>query len=465
MFASDEPITLRIEAPEVKSIHSNLQIDPADARLTTTADGGLLRLRVAHQLTDQAPGEPERSALDVTLASGLPPARTRSSCASSRPPSCRPAKASRPTRGRASASRDANALFRPTLAGSVPPRGQLKGDTVLVADEKEANTLHNKGAFGVPQSGGALKLDLVEALYLVENKRLHVQGHDAGTLLRYASGREAEFEIRYVVYRDLRGRTFAVKPSSHSDYNVFERGTLPGKAPSKYLVRCVSERGSLDPADTLAEIEKARRLGKILLLALVDEEGDLTYYEVTEEALRAQIPAMPSRSATAYLLADRVVVLDEKERRALFAEGYFGRDVGLALQLSLPEALYLADGDRLHVLEADGGTPVAPGELARRAAELEPDFELRHALYRHLRQQGVVVKTGFKYGTHFRAYVGAPEEEHAPYLIHAVAPGRRLPWPEVAGFVRLAHGVRKRLFFALPHDAGFRLVELARRRP
>lgn len=341
----------------------------------------------------------------------------------------------------------------------MPPRAKLQGDTVLVADEKEANTLYNKGAFGVPQSGGALVLDLIEALYLVENNRLVVDGHDAGKLLMHASRREKEFEIRYVVYRDLRSRSFVVKPSNVMDFNVYPRGALPGRAPSTYLVRCASERGALDAVATVAETERAKRHQKTLLLALVDEEGDLTYYDARTVDLRASIPAKPQAKARANLLDDRVVILDKAEAKALFAEGFFGRDIGIALQLSLPEAVYLSEEGKLDV----EGLP-APA-LRERARRTESDFDLRFALYRHLRAAGLVVKTGFKYGTHYRVYEGPPEEEHAPYLVHAVAEGRALPWPEVAGFVRLAHGVRKRLFFAVPTHDAFSLLELARRKP
>lgn len=344
--------------------------------------------------------------------------------------------------------------------------GRLQGDLVLVPDEKEASTLHNKGAFGVPQSGGGVALDLVEALYLVESNRLRVHGHDAAALLRRASVLDPGFDTRYIVYRDLRGRTFVVKPSSHTDYNLYPRGALPGRSASTHLVRCLSERGSLDVPAVVADARRAETLGKSLLLAVVDEEGDLTYYAATVERLRADAPAAPRAPATAHVLADRVMVLDPGEAKALFADGWFGRSIGLGLQLSLPEAVHLAEQGRLRALEADGAREIAPAELAERARRLEPDFDLRLALYRDLRRGGVVVKTGFKYGTHFRAYLGPPEEEHAPYLVHAVAPGRTVPWAEVAGFVRLAHGVRKRLFFAAPEDAGrFALLELARRKP
>lgn len=341
----------------------------------------------------------------------------------------------------------------------MPPRALVQGDRVLVPDEKDANTLHNKGSFGVPRSGGSLALDLVEALFLVENNRLTVEKHDSASLLRHAAAREPGFEIRYVVYRDLRGRTLVVKPSSLTDFNAYPRGAIPGKTASSHLVRCASERGALDAAATVTEVARARKHGKTLLLALVDEEGDLTYYEARVEDLRARVPSVPKVTTRATLLADRVVVLDKLAAKALFAEGYFGRDIGLALQLSLPESLHLMEEGKL---EVEGTTHAA---LSKRARAQEPDFDLRYALYRHLRARGLVVKTGFKYGTHYRVYEGPPEEEHAPYLVHGVASGRTLPWPEVAGFVRLAHGVRKRLYFAVPTEDGFSLLELARRKP
>ena len=363
-----------------------------------------------------------------------------------------------------------------------PPRARLQKDRVLLADEKEANSLYNKGYFGVPQSGGALLLDLIEALYLVEHGRLAVEGpaeprssasreggrlvvHDAASLLRHASVAERDFEVRYIVYRDLRNRTFVVKPSNLTDLNVYARGAIPGRSPSTHLVRCASERGSLDGAELVAEVELAKKHQKTLLVALVDEEGDLTYYEATLPDLRADAKAVPGATADAFLLEDRVMVADADHGRMLFDEGYFGRDIGLAHQLSFPEAVYLAEEKRLRVKDAHGARLLDARGLAERAARLEPDFALRLALYRALRARGLVVKTGFKFGTHFRVYTGAPDEEHAPYLVHAVPPERRVAWPEVAGFVRLAHGVRKRLFFAVPAQDGFRLLELARRKP
>src|SRR6266513_2744987 len=115
---------------------------------------------------------------------------------------------------------------------------------VLVDDEKEASALYNKGAYGTPQSGGAVDLDLAEALYLVENNRLSVAGHTAASLLFAAVADDEGFETRYVVYRDLRARGFVVKSSNLSDFNTYPRG-----AQSRRKARVFSHCCSAAPAN------------------------------------------------------------------------------------------------------------------------------------------------------------------------------------------------------------------------
>ena len=93
--------------------------------------------------------------------------------------------------------------------------GQLDQGRILVVDEAEASQIHNKGFYGVPQSGGSLKLDLIEAIYLVESERLEVFSEEdkmsASDLLRLAHKTSEGFEVLYLVYRELRQRGYVVK--------------------------------------------------------------------------------------------------------------------------------------------------------------------------------------------------------------------------------------------------------------
>jgi tRNA-intron endonuclease len=83
-----------------------------------------------------------------------------------------------------------------------------------------------------------------------------------------------------------------------------------------------------------------------------------------------------------------------------------------------------------------------------------------------LRDRGLIVKTGFKYGAHFRAYVRDPENSHARYLLQAVPDGQLSTWPVAAGQVRLAQGVRKQFLLAgVRPDGEVRCLELERIRP
>ena len=115
---------------------------------------------------------------------------------------------------------------------------------------------------------------------------------------------------------------------------------------------------------------------------------------------------------------------------------------------------------KLRLRSVDGKT-LSAADLHAASVDVQPDFDLRYAAYRDLVARKLVVKTGFKYGTHFRVYLGGVKEAHAPYLVHCLAEGREVPWAEAAGFVRLAHGVKKEMLFA----SGGSYLRLLRTKP
>ena len=163
--------------------------------------------------------------------------------------------------------------------------GVLKASEVLISDPIEASQIHNKGYYGVPQSGGSLRLSLMEATYLVDSGRLEVESRgkslETGDLMRLAHKASDGFEIQYLVYRELRQRGYIVKLGQPPlDFRVFPRGGSPNKTPSKWWVAAISERSTFDLGDMLDNLDRASEIRKKLLLAVVDEESDVTYYEV-----------------------------------------------------------------------------------------------------------------------------------------------------------------------------------------
>jgi tRNA-intron endonuclease, archaea type len=348
--------------------------------------------------------------------------------------------------------------------------GELVDGRVIVADPTEASTLYNRGYFGNPKSGGSLELDLLEAVYLVEAERLEVRRSarrvSARDLFRAAGTAVPSFEILYLVYRDLRQRGYIVESREGPiDFQVYPRGGAPKKTPSKYWVRALSERAVFDLAELLQRAEEAAAVRKTLLLGLVDEESDLTYYGVREAHPRGHRPISgPKDRVVVHFLGDRAVVIDEAQARSLHEAGFFGKMVGRRLQLSLLETAFLLKAGIVEVRNSDTDRPIRFARLAKEARSIQPDFDLRLRAYEDLTERGVISKTGFKYGSHFRAYEGDPEAHHAKYLVHVVPKGHRGAWPEISRAVRLAHGVKKQILFGEVGD-DVRYVKLERVRP
>ncbi len=153
-----------------------------------------------------------------------------------------------------------------------------------------------------------------------------------------------------------------------------------------------------------------------------------------------------------FLKEDRIIVDDEAAASRLLQKG-FGKQggVGGRLELSLIEGLYLIDRGSIKVMK--GKRNVAPDDIIKAATE--EDFQLKYKVYADLRERGHIVKTGFKFGAHFRVYGrGESLSGHSKYLVHAVPESDVYSFHEVSRIVRLAHGVKKQILFAVVDDDG-----------
>ncbi len=344
---------------------------------------------------------------------------------------------------------------------------------VRFVDPAEASQVYAKGFFGTPGSEGSLELDRYESVYLLEMERIAVATEGGRpvewpALYRRAVRRDPGFAVRYLVYRDLRQRGYVVRASPPPiAFSVLPRGGVLHKTPSRFWVEALSERVPFDLGRLFDLADRAQSAKKQLLLGLVDEESDLTYYRVRRPAPSGALPGTPLPApAEGWLSDDRVMVHDPVAVEALGRTLAYGSRVGRRLELSLIEAAYLVDTGQLALRDAKSGRSVPRDRLERRARRLDRRFVERLAAYRELRGRRLVVKTGFKYGAHFRAYPRNPEHSHARYLVQAVPATHVSSWPEVAGGVRVAQGVRKEFVVAGVSDpATVRFLSLERIRP
>jgi tRNA-intron endonuclease len=329
--------------------------------------------------------------------------------------------------------------------------GRTREGVVRVEGNARERFYDSRG-YGRPD-GPALELAPVEAAHLLY--RGDLDAVDGRGFRDYLAG-ESGLAVQFLVYTDLRNRGFYLVPTERGegrgreapedgddgtgeatvDLHVFPRGKGPWDDEVAYRIRVVDERTPVP----------ARDLGEVTL-AVVDEESEITYLEshapdvsgTSDATLPAGVPAAP--------LGDRVAVWDPPAE--LYERGFYGQpmvDDG-ALQLSLLEAAHLAD---VGVLDVPGG----PGAVVDRGRAVEGDdrFDRRLAVYRDLRRRGVVPKTGFKFGADFRTYADVTSVEdlgHSELLVRVLPADHVFQPRDLALDVRLAHGVRKTMVFAL----------------
>jgi tRNA-intron endonuclease len=343
--------------------------------------------------------------------------------------------------------------------------GELRDDIVTVSDQKEGCQIYNKGNYGYPLSGGGIDLDLLEATYLLESKRLEVveDGKNVSfeRLFKHASAVHDDFDIRYMVYRDMRERGFVIKTDSGDfDFAVFPRGMTTSNSRPEYMVKAISERAGFDLLSAFGDSKAAEDSRRKLLYAVVDEEGDLTYYAVSTKEPHGDMAVGGGKPVSGDLIKDRVFVFDPADAETVHGNAFFGKMADQVLQLSLMESCYLMKRGLLNV--SSSGKAVGVDELTEFSDSVQNEFRIRLTAFTDLRDRGLLVKTGFKYGTHFRVYEKDPDKCHARYLVHSVRD--TMTWPEVSRTVRLTHGVKKEILFSHSSEST-KYIEFKRFRP
>jgi len=174
------------------------------------------------------------------------------------------------------------------------PRGRHTGflveGSVIVTSLESSRTLYAERFFGTPigveKPKGAdfdapLKLNLIEALYLVERGVLEVRRLD-GSLVSFEELRglvESVEELRllYTVYRDLRDRGFIVRSGLKygSDFTVYRLG--PGLEHAPYILHVYRGFERLDPTEIVRAGRLSHSVRKTFILAFPSRDGRVTY--------------------------------------------------------------------------------------------------------------------------------------------------------------------------------------------
>src|SRR3989338_1211680 len=163
----------------------------------------------------------------------------------------------------------------------------LSRERVLAEDKGEARSLYDQSRFGEPQEGKQV-YSLVEACYLVEKKKMTVTDSKkkkitVDAFIKQAQKIEPNFWIRYAVFRDMRSRGYIVKTALKfgADFRVYDRGIKPGDDHAKWILYPVHEGETQTWYEFSAKNRVAHSTRKNLLIGIVDDESDVTYYTVS----------------------------------------------------------------------------------------------------------------------------------------------------------------------------------------
>jgi len=156
---------------------------------------------------------------------------------------------------------------------------------VLSSNAKKAIDLCSKSRFGELKRG-KIVYSFPEALYLVEEKKATV--YDSGKKLSFdklvSRLREIDKKImtKYIVFKDLRKRGYIIKTALKfgAEFRVYDKGVKPGKKHAKWILFPVSENSESTWQDFSARNRVAHSTKKNLLIAIVDSENDVSYYEI-----------------------------------------------------------------------------------------------------------------------------------------------------------------------------------------
>jgi tRNA-intron endonuclease len=273
-----------------------------------------------------------------------------------------------------------------------------------------------------------------------------------------------EFETKYLVFKDLRNRGHAITLCSNDAPVTFRKFKQNHENAPLCTIAAFSERDILDIDATKQLIQQVTKKNSALWFALVDEEGDLTYYDVSGIDLKGDNSEQRYPKGTCILLKNRLILFDKKLADQLIRKEFFGKPFGEVLQLSFVEALYLLERNVLEIQTNDGKN-LSEEKCINLMQKLQPDIEQRLMVFKDLKRRGLLVKTGFKFGAHFRAYTKQPDKTHAEYLIHVVEKGFVSIWAEISRAVRLAHSVNKEFVFARIDSKTIDYIKLGRLRP
>ena len=287
----------------------------------------------------------------------------------------------------------------------------------IIVEDQSAKDILERGHIGEQRKAKPTRLSIFEALYLVDvrNAKIHYKGTELS--FNEVAGnfwKEKKFMAKYLTYKDWRDRGLIIK-TPDTKYRTPHSNPIKEYPSKKLRLHRYHFSGTFFMTDLVTVINQTAKAKEIYESLWLGQYGS-----------------------------------------------YKASDRGNLNKLDVYETMFLIENGMLRL------TNINKKKLIEELKSRHSYFSLLYSVYKDWRQNGYVVKTGFKFGTHFRIYFpGAKPFKaengdwvHSRHVVHVFPRSSRLLISEWARAIRVAHSVRKTFILAFPGKKSSRKTEL-----
>jgi tRNA-intron endonuclease len=163
-------------------------------------------------------------------------------------------------------------------------KAKFSGDKIS-SNSEEAFSLFEKSYFGEKKQG-RVEYALVEALFLVQERKMGVFVNNSllteEKLIKKVKKIDKKIETKLSVFSDLRKKGYIIKTALKfgAEFRIYDKGYSPGKAHARWLLFTAKEHENINWHEFAGKNRIAHSTNKALLIGIVDEESDVSYYQV-----------------------------------------------------------------------------------------------------------------------------------------------------------------------------------------
>ncbi|MBI5223828.1 tRNA-intron lyase [Candidatus Micrarchaeota archaeon] len=282
---------------------------------------------------------------------------------------------------------------------------ELDKKRILVKEQSDVSSLSN-GHYGQMKKG-IIELTSEEAMYIMDirnGRAFDNKGNEYGfNQLVEKFAKRKKILARYLTYKDWRDKGLVLRPIEERE-GSYGRTTRKTYEATEFKLNKFSVEGLFFPDDLITIIDD-QESGKALY-----EQNWIGQFGTYKAAHRGKISKLDIYETLFLMRQGNLSLKNEKEK-----------------------------------------------EVEKIAKKRIRFFEDMYSVYEDWRSRGYVIKTGFKFGTHFRIYLpGASpirsEDEwmHSKHVIHAFPRAHKQLISEWARAIRVAHSVKKTFILAIP---------------